>query len=94
ESTGVLAKLDIFYQELVKSTFCYVSRALCKQDRLAFALRFVKAELFDDKEANFFCGNLVDEAVSDTGSAPSWLSEDVQQQIAKLRAYLSLFIHN
>uniref|UniRef100_A0A1I7SEA2 Cytoplasmic dynein 2 heavy chain 1 n=1 Tax=Bursaphelenchus xylophilus TaxID=6326 RepID=A0A1I7SEA2_BURXY len=90
-STDVQAKLDIIYQELVKSTFYYVSRALYKQDRLAFALRFVKvvhAKLFDDKEWNFFCGNLVDEAVSDTGSAPSWLSEEVQQQVAKLRAYL------
>ncbi|CAD5211317.1 unnamed protein product [Bursaphelenchus xylophilus] len=49
ESSDVLAKLDIIYQELVKNTFYYVSRALYKQDRLAFALRFVKAELFDDK---------------------------------------------
>uniref|UniRef100_A0A1I7SED5 Dynein_heavy domain-containing protein n=1 Tax=Bursaphelenchus xylophilus TaxID=6326 RepID=A0A1I7SED5_BURXY len=90
-STDVQAKLEIIYQELVKSTFYYVSRALYKQDRLAFALRFVKVvhdKLFDDKEWNFFCGNLVDEAVSDTGSAPSWLSEEVQQQVAKLRAYL------
>uniref|UniRef100_A0A1I7SNL5 Ferritin n=1 Tax=Bursaphelenchus xylophilus TaxID=6326 RepID=A0A1I7SNL5_BURXY len=94
ESSDVLAKLDIIYQELVKNTFYYVSRALYKQDRLAFALRFVKAELFDDKEWNFFSGNLVDEAVLDSGSAPSWLSEEVQQQFARLRAYLSLFIHN
>uniref|UniRef100_A0A1I7S0U6 14_3_3 domain-containing protein n=1 Tax=Bursaphelenchus xylophilus TaxID=6326 RepID=A0A1I7S0U6_BURXY len=88
ESSDVLAKLDIIYQELVKSTFYYVSRALYKQDRLTFALRFVKAELFDDKEWNFFCGNLVDEAVLDSASAPSWLSEEVQLQVARLRKVL------
>ncbi|CAD5207659.1 unnamed protein product [Bursaphelenchus okinawaensis] len=96
-SSEVQTKLDIIYQELVLDTFYFVSRALYKQDRLAFSLRFVKVvkpRLFDEKEWTFFCGNIVSEDDNSATSVPNWLPDEVQQRLSRLQSALPSLYSN
>lgn len=52
KQTDPSAKLQQIYTQLVHSIFYHISRAVFKQDRLAFALRFVRvvqSKLFQEK---------------------------------------------
>ncbi|KAI6195343.1 Cytoplasmic dynein 2 heavy chain 1 [Aphelenchoides besseyi] len=90
-------KLTQIYQELVHIVFYYVSRAIFKQDRLAFALRFVRVvqpKLFEDREWNFFTGDTQDdENVNHSAHLPSWIGQQNQSALQRLQSALPQLYH-
>uniref|UniRef100_A0A7E4URM5 Cytoplasmic dynein 2 heavy chain 1 n=1 Tax=Panagrellus redivivus TaxID=6233 RepID=A0A7E4URM5_PANRE len=93
------ARLDAIYRTLQQKVFELVSRALFKDDRLMFALNFIRGtqpNAFEKNEWEFFTGELVSEtgASNNSVSSISWIAPDRLSVIANLQMHLPTLFHN
>uniref|UniRef100_A0A914XX81 Cytoplasmic dynein 2 heavy chain 1 n=1 Tax=Panagrolaimus superbus TaxID=310955 RepID=A0A914XX81_9BILA len=96
--TNVNSRLDSIYRSLQKNVFEFVSRALFKDDRLMFALNFIRGtqnNAFEKNEWELFSGSLVTGASGDDYSVKSitWLPDAQKPAVSKLQIHLPTLFH-
>lgn len=93
----VNARLDLIYRTIQRKVYEYVSRALYKEDRLMFAMSFIRgtqANLFEKNELELFTGTLMGQSRDDYNIKTfSWIPEDRKSDIARLQIFLPTLFH-
>ncbi|KAH7718366.1 cytoplasmic dynein 2 heavy chain 1-like protein [Aphelenchoides avenae] len=95
--SNITARLEAYYRTLQRRVYEYVSRALFKDDRLMFAISFIRHTspgAFDKNEWELFSGLLVGESREDYAiKSISWIDDDRRADVSRLQTFLPTLFH-